>query len=365
MLFRSEPIVLSQPMRIQSCDGQATIGPQTLLPYDLVAKAVDVNGLPLNPPWGNQILHPGTVNDPSLCCPPGSDPEDGCVAHYPCTHQYTYEDSTDFCGPHWNWFACTYTGKIRYATNEGYGSIANDGFAADFDYNLNLYPANVEGCTTDGQELPGGPHIHCEFCGLETVCNNDLPSIPPFDSLSCVGAFDTPWWNQFRAAVNLGNDKDPNSVPAQMINGQDAIMTGLMGLDAAHSGSGSELHPVWALAINVTNTVSDDAWVFFVRNWGNEGFCGSHQHYLVLPNNIYRVRLPWRPGATNFTISSQSWHSSHTQKPLPTVEKFPGDAVLVTFYLEAPTLAQPNQPFFGLSDNGSIWDGELHLRWSQ
>src|ERR1043166_9275967 len=135
-----------------------------------------------------------------------------------------------------------------------------------------------------------------------------------------------------------------------------------MGLDGAHSSGGSELHPVWALAINVTNTVSEDVWVFFVRNWGNEGFCGSHQHYLVLPSNIYKVRLPWRPNAKDFTCS-QSWHSNHTQKPPPTITKIPGKAVLLTFYLEAPTLAQPNQPFFGVSDNGSMWDAELHLQW--
>src|SRR5207237_6322061 len=125
-----------------------------------------------------------------------------------------------------------------------------------------------------------------------------------FDSDETIDHFNTPWWNLFHVAVDTGD----NSIPQSMLNhgnGAYTIMTGLMGLDCGHSSCGSELHPVWALAMNVEPRSEDDVWVFFVRNWGNEGFCGHNQHFLELPNNTYTVRLPWKAGAVSVTCIDQ------------------------------------------------------------
>jgi len=83
--------------------------------------------------------------------------------------------------------------------------------------------------------------------------------------------------------------------------------TGLMNFDPAHDVH-VELHPVWALAMNVNpqGSTDDDTWVFFVRNSGNEGFCGGSQEFIDFPNNQYTFRLPWNlpwgPGATSATV---------------------------------------------------------------
>jgi len=48
----------------------------------------------------------------------------------------------------------------------------------------------------------------------------------------------------------------------------------------AFNSAQSELHPVWALMIHTNPAVDDDTWAFFVRNSGDEGYCGNSQHQL-------------------------------------------------------------------------------------
>ena len=60
-----------------------------------------------------------------------------------------------------------------------------------------------------------------------------------------------------------------------MVDGHDTVVTGLIGLDTAHTIT-TESHPVYAMAINEDNptirqyNASDEAWAIFLRNWGNE-----------------------------------------------------------------------------------------------
>ncbi len=135
-------------------------------------------------------------------------------------------------------------------------------------------------------------------------------------------------------------------------DGRFGIVTALMGVDSEHSDAPPiELHPVWALAMNVEPAVDNDLWAFFVRNWGNEGFCSSDQEGILFPNNRYTFRLPWRPGATSVNVMSQTWNPYHTQTPGPSVIRVPQQGVFVTFNLDAPR------------GDGSMWEGELHLSW--
>jgi hypothetical protein len=312
----SEPIVLNKQMEIRAYDGTARIAPSSLAPFDLVADTVDDNGLPLNPKWGAQRKNPPALPDPEQC------PQD--PGSYPCTNQFTYKDY-EFpeigggCGPHINWFGVTYEGNIFW----------QDYSSADSDYNMKLITVDQAGYSASTNFTD---KIHCEFDSEETIDH-----------------FDSPWWSRFQKAVD-----DDDSRARQMINedkGAVAIVTALMGFDDEH-GVHVELHPVWALAMNVQPSVDDDLWTFFVRNWGNQGYCGKSQHFVYFPNNRYTFRLPWKPGATSVSITSQSvGHAYHIQNPSWNVKAVPGQGVFVTFTLDAPR------------EDGSLWDGELHLKW--
>lgn len=333
--FYAEPIVLNKPMQIHEYNGPVTIGPSSPAPFDLVADRVEDNGLPLTPKWGAQITNPGTFPDPSQCplnCfhDPGS---------YPCTGQYTTNDDLGCgpCRPHVNWFGATYTATITWH--------AHSCPSQDDDYVMYLFTPNMEGYV-----VGHAPLIQCEFDSDETIDH-----------------FTAPWWSRFHDEVNacqceLSGIPVPGCPGAQQMinnyNGASAIVTGLMGLDCAE-GCGPELHPVWALTMNVATNLEDDVWVFFVRNWGNEGSCGHNQHFLQLPNNRYTVRLPWKSGARTVAYDStdQIWEqwlgNGQTQYPDPTITVLPNQAVLITFQLDPPR------------DHGSLWDGELHLHWTK
>src|SRR5262249_40245419 len=228
--FYGEPIVLNKRMVIGAYAGTVTIGPPSLAPFDLVGDAVDDNGLSLNPKWGAQRIDPSALPNPQLC--PRRDP-----GSYPCTNQFTHQDSGWFgCGPHINWFGATYEGKVYWQDH-----------SSDDDYNIKLTREDRAGYTTAHAD-----HILCEFDSDETIDH-----------------FSTPWWSRFHRAVDEGDAR-----ARQMMDGSFAIVTGLAGLDCEH-GCWSELHPVWALAMNVQPSLEDDLWAIFVRNWGNEGFCGT------------------------------------------------------------------------------------------
>ena len=65
-----------------------------------------------------------------------------------------------------------------------------------------------------------------------------------------------------------------------------------------------ELHPVYAIAINRSNyqnSPSDDVWLMFVRNRGDEGLCSSQ--IWAGGFDEYTFRLPWREGMTDVEVN--------------------------------------------------------------
>ena len=397
-----EPITLSRPMQIRAdYGGPVTIGPTGLWPFDLMPQGVDLNGLPLNPKWAQQITAPGSLptfdsgcrGNISDCCLDATCGSD-CHLLYDslpgCTHQPTIVEKGALCPGslfgigHVNWFAATYVGtnfwvghscpscdsdyQFMFQTVNGGGYTAND----SRDEINHGYPTIV--CT------PGTLNcyaIECEFDAGETIDHFDNRLYNDCGTLN--------WWNFFKTEVDadgcLGCIPDcpfdkyssecgssgpyPGGYYATQFlnNGHPAlaIVTGLMSLDCAHSCN-SELHPVYAMAMNAAppgvvgygakSNNSDDLWVFFVRNSGNQGYCGNSNHHgLELPNNTYQVLLPWLAGMKSVSIICQSWHPTNTQQPAPLVAPMPNVGVLVTFYLDSPS-------------NGSMWDGQLELQWS-
>ncbi|HVS81027.1 MAG TPA: hypothetical protein VHE60_04775 [Pyrinomonadaceae bacterium] len=334
-------------MEIRAYDGTARIGPSSLAPFDLVAEGVDDNLLPLNPKWGAQINDPSALPDSKSCGDLVSLLKRGTCAAFadlPCTHQFTPLDcgtgstgspGTVVCvAPHVNWFPATYQGILSWSNHSCPLPCGDD------DYNAFLQRDDRAGYTTANPD-----NLLLEFDSDETVDH-----------------FKTPWWASFHTAVDLDGCSGETSIPGcpkpkfgsrghAMIDGKFAIVTGLIGLDCEHECH-SESHPVWAIAMNVKPSDDDDLWAFFVRNWGNEGFCGTSQHFIDFPNNKYTFRLPWKPGATSVDVISKSFHAYHTTKPEPTVRRVPGEGVFVTFTLDAPRA------------DGSMWDGELRLKWS-
>jgi hypothetical protein len=133
-----------------------------------------------------------------------------------------------------------------------------------------------------------------------------------------------------------------------MVDGKYAVLTGLLGLDCAHA-CGSELHPVWAFALRVNDSPNDETWAMFVRNWGDEGFCGDADHYLDL--QTIRVRLPWRPGATSVTVQNAEFLTNSQQVTGPSLEPVANQSVSVVFTLPAP-------------EAHARVNGVLHLQWA-
>ena len=128
-------------------------------------------------------------------------------------------------------------------------------------------------------------------------------------------------------------------------------MTGLFGVDFEHGGGKSELHPVYAMAVNVSDDPADNVWAIFVRNTGNEGYC-SHRDWPA-EFTSYTFRLPWREGMREVEVlrgPNQSQFGGTVGTSGPAIVWARDHGVDVTF-----TLTPPSQT--------PLIEGELHLRW--
>ncbi len=218
---------------------------------------------------------------------------------------------------HWNWFPVTLEGPISWHSHSAPGT--------DDDYTIKFFPQDNAGFTTS---TAGQGFIELEFDSDETIDH-----------------FSTPWWQSFHDAVDnsdsaaatlqdISNGLFPTpseeifqeleqaveQVHQVLKDRSFAIVTGLFGLDCAHSVTdfNTELHPVYAMAIMVDDNPADQLWAIFVRNWGDEGFCSTKPHPLDL--QTYSFRLPWKEGENNgphhqFTFS----HKQHSHRPRNTI----------------------------------------------
>jgi hypothetical protein len=307
--------------------------PPAARPWDLAAglsrpeQPADDNCLPLNPRWLWQTPDVATVPEftPSLAT------------------QITGTDNSHSCSwkgqpGHTNWIAATYTGVIEW-----FGHDYNWP-AGDDDYNVRLSGSPI------GETIfmPGGTQHNPDTIKGE------------FDSDETIDHFDqSPWWRRFHAAVDADghNTHGVGSRASGLIDGHDAVITGLMGLDTFHSDNKSELHPVHALAIRIADSpnTSDDGWAIFARNSGNQGYCGTNQHYVS--RTAIKVRIPrpdgLSPEARPRSIANRffGYNIRNLGRPYDVLVRwFRGGDALVTFFLNTPT-AQ------------SYIFGELHLEW--
>jgi hypothetical protein len=318
-------------------------------PYDLTWKTLDLNGLPLNPRWALQ--------DSPTC--PALPSANRCTTPWtsPCTTWETQEVplplpivdplqpfNNDACmlgtvlsngvnGHHENWATVTYSGAAQWKEHSTWG---NDNFGADDDYNILISRDDQSAYTQDN---PDG--VLSEFSSDETIDH-----------------FVTPWWTNFRSAVN-----DSNAAAEKMLtlNGKPAyiVEVGMMGLDCAHP-CGSEIHPAYALAVHTKDDPADDGWAIFGRNSGNEGFCATGQIGDSNLTTIY-LSLPWYPGAaaTAPVVTDNVWFRNQPTIQVTTFPQFSefGSVRRGLGFVVELDLGDPKTP------PAPLVHGEVHLRW--
>lgn len=287
------------------------------VPLNLYSTSRDASNIVLNPKWGLQLIfHPnesgyypkisetGALLPIKLESPTGFPPVS-------CTQQLTWNNS-DVCCCHHNWFPVTYQGAIEWHGHDPQFPLGDD------DYNFLLYPTDGAGSTSSLSH-----YIKLEFDSDETV-----------DDMT------TTWWDTFHHLVDsevfslLTTGKDP---AIDAVQNKPAIVTGVFGVDCAHDCD-SEVHPVYAMTINIDG--SDplrDTWATFVRNWGNEGYCGSNDLQVVFPSSRYIVRVPWRENATTAEVTLfDFWRKKYVPVHV-TYQVVQDDGVYVSFDMPDPS----------------------------
>jgi hypothetical protein len=286
--------------------------------FDLVPNGTDQNGFYLNPEWGWQV-NGGSISsqgDWDASCLPG------CSSQNPSFDSSTITSTNwfdhiffDVCdmgflipgvpypGPvgsfgtgHHNWFDVTYTGQVFWVEH-------SSSFTGDDDYNMRVltHPVVVDpqtqlgfGAGTSAGNANGENKAAEQDIGLE------------FDSDETIDHFDqNVGWQGLHDVVDGGDDE----ITDDFLNGHDAVIVGLMGFDEMH-GTHSEIHPVHALAIRDPGAPrldpASDRWLFFVRNWGDEGECSHLQHYLPATQITLQIPPPVLsgPNPPKFTLAS-------------------------------------------------------------
>jgi len=291
--------------------------------WDLVWSSLDANGLPRNPVWQWEKMGRPPI-DPYFCFSSPGHP----LAQHCNSQAVSYDLASGAAG-----VACSAYGDVEYQVIDGH---------------VNWFDATIEGMLVwDEHSSDDDYNFH--------FCDSAIGAIGiEFDASETISGFETPWWTAFRQAADQGTSQGRAKLGGKA--GRFAIVTGLVGLDCEHS-CGNEIHPVHAMAIRVKEDPDDEEWAIFARNWGDEGFCASQQHYLDLAGRALTFRLPWWPQARQVTVASETqFLTNGVSVTGPLVNPQPGPAVgrgavLVTFFLPQP-------------EARAVVHGELHLHWS-
>lgn len=270
------------------------------------ADLVDDNGFARNPVWF-QAKQTGQAPNTCTFCPCGNEDPQAWKAAANCTNQTLETNSSFECFGHWNWFPVEYEGTVFW------GGHSNSWYDDD-DYYFDIARSDLA-LQTDGGN--GARLLHLEFDSEQTVDYWD-------DTQT--------WWDDFHH-----NGVDNNDQAAKdRVDGHFVMVIGLLGLDKQHNVP-SELNPVYAMFVHVQDDATQDRWAFFVKNWGNEGFCGDNEENLDRRTILVRIR---HPGATSFSFSENVYvygddegernQQNWTYQPLQ-------DGVLLTFSLRDPS----------------------------
>lgn len=286
---------------------------------------VDENFLMKNPVWGTIANKTSTSSPfPSVFCPCNSENPADWISAPDCTGQnVTYNEpfGGNYCpdGGHMNYFPITYEANVCWGDRSGW----------DGDYNFRMKRRD-RALETAGWE---GLMLQTEFDSDETVDDWDDTET---------------WWNAFH------HDKVDESDEAarEAIDGKFAIVIGMAGIDLEH-GCHIELHPVYAMFVHIKDDPNNDHWAFFVRNWGNQGYCGNNQIYyrnFLVGENVIRVKIP-HENATRTTITSNIKSVSDANKKVAVFAEDVPDGLLLTFQLDVP-------------EEHTTVVGDINIQWS-
>ncbi len=269
--------------------------------FSPTAPQYDPNNLMLNPQWGFQVKHPPRPGEtPTGANFPNSLDSricsNACFKDCAGPRQPTTMDRPEGCFMcnlaarrpnravgHVNWFAATYTGTVCFH-NCSY---------PDMDFTFSLVTKKGAGLTLwnhpnkpDDKHNPDGKH---DFDARQVPA--PVAMHIELDSRESINRFKSPLWSEFDAKAAPWEAKDVG-VPGKnsrdlegakkMIEKRRAVVVGLVGLDSAHTVY-SELHPVYAMAVELNPDPSDNVWIVFARNTGNEGACAVEDHPLACP----------------------------------------------------------------------------------
>jgi len=224
---------------------------------------LDYNLFPLNPNWQYKLVTgkaPATENQ----CPLSDNPVDWKNSSTCTSQDLHFNNGQIFCtdrfsghGGHMNWFPVTEVGIVNF----------ND-HSSDDDYNFYLQSPDSSLYLASDDPDPMNQNLALEFD------SDEFPD--PVDNDYNI------WWNHFHNAVD-----NSESEAKAMAQDKLAIVTGMAGIDLGHDEANtwtSELHPVFGMfiltdeqtSINEDGSVAmNDTWSFFIRNTGNEGYCGT------------------------------------------------------------------------------------------
>jgi len=303
----------------------------------------DANGLPLNPYWGlektKQELPPRKQGDHPYPCEPD-----------PYSSQCTENKNLVKDGPEFpNWVICKvgnlgadFNGHADWVVGSEQGCVKWEDESFDGDYNFQLFPPDpLHSVLTKNND---------EFIGLE------------FDSGETIANVQSKFWLDLREEVGReNNDTQPHQAQiAAILNPKHpdrnprAAVAGLVGLDCEH-GCKSEVHPVFAFAIETNPDPDDNTWELFVRNWGDEGYCSHFRHLVDFPNNQVSVLLfddPTSQGMEVIPGSAQMFVTEGVQVAFPTVSYWGGRGPVITFTMPPP-------------EQAALVELEIHLKWSK
>lgn len=274
------PQGLSPGTHLITVAGSAPFPAQILapVPYELYARDHDRNGMRLNPKWGWQLVRAQNAADyypdPARLLAMGGAQGRGTDNMWLCAAGNFFEDlfgDHPYTG-HVNWYPVTY--EVRNGVT--WSSFDDN----DEDYNFWVVAPEGSGGTVYNEH-----QVKLEFAADETI-----------------NYFTDGWWNDFRASVGSGFALNKS-------NHVSGTVTGLYGLDCAHECH-PELHPVWALALSTyTGVANREAWQVFARNWGDEGYCSTHDHRIYFARSRYVVRIPWRTDMTSAQVSIDMYNN--------------------------------------------------------
>jgi hypothetical protein len=288
--------------------------------FNLVWSETDLNGLPHNPLWG---LQQNSHTEPPAATP------DECIRepYQPaCTVETVLVDRPGFPS---NLLCVPFVpeshvhGHVDWMPSEVTGLGAWLNFADDWDYNLMLFPTD-----DSGAEISNGFTLKNNTSGASQYMEIEFASEETADS------FVTPWWSHFRSVVRT---LDSRAIEHELYPANDetlprTVVVGLFGLDCEHDCR-SELHPVYAMAVEVSDDPSDNTWAVFVRNWGTGGFCSSLNDEMQLPNGTLQLLLPRKSHGTVAVDRQNTQFASIGPVPFPDVAQIAGKGTVLTFHL--------------------------------